>query len=122
MKRVDPTGRDGLHALGLAKRAGAVAVGTRAVMDAARAGTLRAVIVSGDATDNARRRLAPALRRTPGVVYGDRRQLGAALGRGPVVVVGLTDDGLAQRVIAGLAAAHPRTVGSTRTPDQERGP
>ena len=102
MSRVRSPRSEALRALGMAKRAGFAAVGTRAVLTAARAGDLRAVVVSRDATDNARKRLAIALQRVPTVELGESGELGAAVGRSRVVVVGLTDDGMAARILAHL--------------------
>lgn len=93
-----------MRVLGLARRAGAAAVGTRAVREAARAGRLRAVLLARDAAPNARRRLGAVLSAPDVLVVecGDRRALGASVGRGPVAVVGVTEAGLARRVTARL--------------------
>lgn len=103
-----PDERDVLQALGLALRAGRAAVGTGAVREAAAGGELRLVVVARDAGDNAVSRIRGALRRSgaPRVPIGTRAELGAALGRGPVAVVGVTDRGLAERIrrMAGAAA------------------
>lgn len=97
--------RDALAALGIARRAGAAAVGTRAVREAARAGRLRAIVLARDAAPNARSRLSSIL--ADGGLHvlecGSRQSLGAAVGKGPTVVVGVTDRGLADRVMASLA-------------------
>lgn len=89
-----------LDVLGLARRAGRLVVGTRAVREAAGGDELRLVAVAGDAGDNALGRLRPVLDRSGLTVVevADRQSLGAALGRGPVVAVGLTDRGLAEEV------------------------
>lgn len=89
-----------LDALGLARRAGRLAVGTRAVRETAAAGDLELLVVAGDAGDNALGRLGPAREASgrPTVRAVDREALGAALGRGPVVAVGITDRGLAEEV------------------------
>lgn len=88
-----------LDAVGLARRAGRLAVGTRAVLEAAERGELDAAVVAGDAGGNALDRLAPLLEgATPTVRAADRRSLGRALGRGPVVAVGVTDPGLGRKI------------------------
>lgn len=87
----------GLTTLGLARRAGRVAIGTRAVQQAAAAGELRAVILAADAGPGARKRLQGVLR-AGGVdvlSVGSRRRLGRALGRDDLVVAGVTDEGFA---------------------------
>lgn len=91
-------------ALGLARRAGRAVVGTEAVRSAAAAGDLEIVLMAADASENARNRIRKALRgrSVPVREWADRRHLGAALGRGPVVAVGLTDPGLAGSLRAEL--------------------
>lgn len=95
--------RRALEILGLARRAGRVELGTRAVREAGAEGRLLCVILAEDAGGNARGRLER-------VVGGDRvrllrvssrRRLGAALGREDLVTVGVTDEGFA-RLVAGL--------------------
>lgn len=96
-----------LQLLGLARRAGRVAVGTRAVKDAAARGEVVVVLVSADAAENARRRLR-GLAETTGVElvsFGTREALGRAVGRQEAVVVGVCDRGLGHR-IAGEARRH----------------
>lgn len=92
--------RRALQALGLALRAGRVAVGTRAVKEAADAGELRLLVLARDATDNALGRLRGALERSGAARLrcGTRADIGEALGRGPVAAVGVTDRSLADRI------------------------
>lgn len=91
-----------LGLLGLARRAGRAAIGTRAVEEAGREGRLAAVVFATDATENARRRVCGRLSggTVPCVELADRVRLGAAVGKGPVAVVGLTDTGFADRLLA----------------------
>lgn len=102
-----------LDILGLARRAGSLAVGTRAVLEAADEGDLRVTVVAADAGENALGRLTRVLEGPEPVVRAaDRRGLGEALGRGPVVALGVTDAGLAREVrrLAGdIGEAGPRT-------------
>lgn len=95
------TDAEALGYLGLARRAGRAVVGRRALEDAARAGRLAALVVARDATENGRRRLAGVVRRAdvPAVELADRVRLGAAVGKGPVVAVGVTDPALASRLL-----------------------
>jgi len=97
---------DALRLLGLARRAGSLVAGSEAVKGAARSGTLHAVVFARDASANAVRRIAPSLDRQ-GVrssACGSRAALGAALGKGPVAVVGITDAALARAVLGQLEA------------------
>jgi ribosomal protein L7Ae-like RNA K-turn-binding protein len=97
--------RSALQTLGLARRAGRAAVGTRAVLTAARSRRLEALVVAHDASPNALDRVRGASRRVPVVKCGTRETLGLALGRGPVAVVGVTDREFARRIAAGVLAA-----------------
>lgn len=100
--------RGALQILGLARRAGRAAVGTRAVLTAARSGRLEALIVAHDASPNAIDRVRGATRRVPIVRCGTRETLGLALGRGAVAVVGVTDREFARRIAAGVLGAQVR--------------
>jgi ribosomal protein L7Ae-like RNA K-turn-binding protein len=89
-----------LRLLGLAARAGAVLSGTERVREAARAGTLRFVVVAGDISANTRDKLIP-LFEARNVRYREiatRAELGDAVGRAPASALGITDAGLARRV------------------------
>ena len=95
-----------LRLLGIARRAGSLIAGSEAVKDAARSGSLRAVVFARDASANAVRRIAPSVERQ-GVRWsacGDRTTLGASLGKGPIAVVGITDASLARAVLGRLEA------------------
>lgn len=95
-----------LRLLGLARRAGSLVTGSEAVKGAVRSGSLSAVVFARDASANAVRRIEPALARQ-GIrssACGDRAALGAALGKGPIVVVGITDAALARAVLSRLEA------------------
>lgn len=105
MSRAPETGRaedEALGLLGLARRAGRAVVGRRQLEDAARNGELRALVLAEDATENARGRLRGLVARTgvPTVELADRARLGNAVGKGAVAAVGVTDRGLAARVVA----------------------
>jgi ribosomal protein L7Ae-like RNA K-turn-binding protein len=65
-----------------------------------RAGTARFVVVAADVSQNSEGKLIPLLRaRGVGfVVRFDRATLGAAVGRGPLAAVGVTDPSLATRL------------------------
>ncbi|MGH7444234.1 MAG: L7Ae/L30e/S12e/Gadd45 family ribosomal protein [Longimicrobiales bacterium] len=98
-----PATEAALRLLGLAARAGAVLSGTERVRVAARAGTVRFVLVAGDISANTRDKLIPLLE-ARGIRYREvatRAVLGMAVGRPPASALGIVDAGLAGRV-AGL--------------------
>lgn len=92
-----------LGILGLARRAGQLAVGTRAVREALADGSARAVVLARDAGENALDRLSgPLGRRRPSIVRSaGAAEIGAALGRERVVAAAITDPGLAEALVAG---------------------
>jgi ribosomal protein L7Ae-like RNA K-turn-binding protein len=104
-----------LQAVGVARRAGRVEIGTRAVRQAGREGRLAAILVARDASDNARERFERVRLNTGAelVVCGDRSDLGRAVGRGPVAALGITEPGLAELV---LEALQPGCEGSVLDP------
>jgi ribosomal protein L7Ae-like RNA K-turn-binding protein len=102
--------RSTLQTLGLARRAGRAAVGTRAVLTAARSRRLEALVVAHDASPNALDRVHGAGRGVPIVRCGTRETLGLSVGRGPVAVVGVTDRDFARRIAAGVLAAYSPEV------------
>lgn len=103
---LEPGDMDVLRLLGLARRAGSLVAGSEAVKSAARSGSLRAVVFARDASANAVRRIEPLLDRqgVQSSACGDRTALGAALGKAPVAVVGVTDPALASAVLRSLKA------------------
>lgn len=91
-----------MQLLGLAARAGAVVPGTERVRETVRAGRVRFALVAEDLTDTGRDKLVPLLegRNVPYVVRYDRTDLGRAVGRSPLAVVGVVDSGFAERLNA----------------------
>lgn len=89
-----------LNLVGLTRRAGRAVIGTKAVREAARRGTLSLALVARDAGDNARSRVVPGFESTgtPWLLCGSREALGRAIGRDRAVVVGIADVRLAQRI------------------------
>ena len=77
-------------------------VGTDAVRVAGRRGELSAVVVAGDATENARKRVHGLLSdpNVSTVTCGTKAALGRAVGRREAVVVGIRDRGLGLRIAA----------------------
>lgn len=113
-----------LDTLGLATRAGRVAVGTRQVLEAARAGELHLALLAEDATANAVGRVAGPLEGVPVMRRGDKTALGRAVGRGPTAVVGVRDQGLAAEMTrladARRERAADRDAAAEDTPAAER--
>ena len=106
-----PATEAALRLLGLAARAGAVLSGTERVREAARAGTLRYVIVAGDVSANTQDKLIPLLesRRVRHRIVATRVALGDAVGRPPASALGITDAGLARRVATLLESEEEST-------------
>jgi len=98
--RPDESERRALELLGLARRAGRVVLGTRAVREAGAAGRLRSVLLAADAGAGARGRLGAALGAGGVTVLrvSSRRRLADALGREDLVTAGVTDEGFARRL------------------------
>ena len=101
-----------MQLVGLARRAGYVVVGTRAVREAASRGEVCVVVVARDATANARKRLLSLSGRPDIEVIecGTRGSLGRAVGREEAVVVGIGDQGLGRRIV-GEAYRHVGNAG-----------
>jgi ribosomal protein L7Ae-like RNA K-turn-binding protein len=98
-----------LALLGLGARAGRLAFGTTGVQAALRRGTVALVVLAADRSQRTRdkvERLATA-RGVPVVTGPDAAALGAAVGRAPLMAVGITDPHLA----AGYRARALRTGG-----------
>ncbi|MYA34186.1 MAG: 50S ribosomal protein L7ae [Gemmatimonadales bacterium] len=108
-----------LGLLGIATRAGRVALGTRAVDIAARRGRLALLVVAGDASRHAVSRLTPQARQASRVTVASRKALGRALGRNNVAVVGVTDSALAQRILEGERTPSRRDESSGSRGDPE---
>ena len=100
--------RSVLDLLGLAARARALVAGTDSVRQAARSGEVHRVLLAADAAAAQRDKLVPLLqaRAVPFHLVSTRAELGAAIGRGPVSAVGLTNQQFARRV-GELVAALP---------------
>jgi hypothetical protein len=112
----DPRAEKVLALLGLARRAGRLAMGGTAVEKLARQGRPPVVIVARDAGAHQRRRLA-ALRPIRGLVDGllDRDQLAERLGRRELVVVGVNDPGFVRGLIELGVVAEPRDGSAARS-------
>lgn len=91
---------EALNLLGLTRRAGRAVIGTKAVREAARRGTLSLALVSRDAGDNALSRVVPVFDATgtPWLLCGSHETLGRAIGRDRAVVIGVEDARLGRRM------------------------
>ncbi len=92
--------------LGLGIRAGTVVVGVDAVRRALQAREVRCIVVARDASQRAREkvlRLATALG-VPQVEGPGASELGAGLGKPPVMIVGVRDAALADGIVRAGAA------------------
>ena len=104
-----------LSTLGLALRAGAVAVGEEPVGAAARAKKARVIFTARDAAASSVRR-AYSFGRAGSCLClpfpADKEDFGRALGRTSVAMCAVTDIGFAQSLVKKLAAAEPEIYGA----------
>ena len=84
--------------LGIARRAGLIVLGTRAVRGALRKGSVHLLILAKDASENALPRLGEEGKNVSRIRLGTRDTLGKAVGRGEVVVAGIIDSDLATKL------------------------
>ena len=91
-----------LSLIGLGHRAGKVAIGVERVRESLRTGRTHCVVVAEDASERAQEKAVRlAVARSIPVVRGPSAQaLGAELGKPPVMVVGVTDRGLAKGILS----------------------
>jgi uncharacterized protein len=90
--------------IGLARRAGKLALGTTAVEQALKNQAAELLLVATDArAATASAWLEPEVRRGRAAAYGTKAELGAALGREEVGAVAVLDPGLARLLSAALA-------------------
>ena len=105
-----------LQILGLAKKAGLLAIGLRDTAEAARAGKASIVISAADASGNALRqaqRSAEAARTLHVTVPYSGFDLGTISGRGSPGTIAILDIGLAARFLKGIAETDPASYGGT---------
>jgi ribosomal protein L7Ae-like RNA K-turn-binding protein len=112
-----------LELLGLAARARAIVTGTDAVRRAVREGEVARVLLATDAAPGQAGKLTPLLeaRQVPFHFLTTRDVLGAAVGRGPVSALGLTNQNFARRAGEFLATWPDARSAETRgDPLQDR--
>jgi len=97
-------GDEALQLLGLARRAGCVALGVAATARAIRDGRAKLVIAASDASPVQLAKLGAGNEAStvPRREAGDRRSLGHALGGGPVSAVAVTEAGFAEQLLRRL--------------------
>lgn len=103
-----------LGMLGLALRAGRLAVGEDAAGDACRSYSSRLLLTAKDAAENTRQRAARFADEGRCILLEcpwSKEEMGAALGRGACAVAAVTDLGMAQAVVEKLAAADAGAYG-----------
>ena len=112
-----------LNLLGMAKKAGLLAVGGEAVSTATRHGKALLVITANDASEGAVRR-ARINAETGGAVYigvpFTRFELGTTAGRGSPGTIAFLDAGLAATFAKGLAHENPEQYGEAVGKLEER--
>ena len=89
-----------LALLGIAQRAGAIVKGTEAARRALRKGEARLILTAEDGSETQRRKVLALARNreVPCRELGDRNELGAAVGSGPLTVIGITGAGFAKEL------------------------
>ena len=99
-----------LRLLGLARRAGAVAVGIEAVRRSVEAGEARLVLTAEDASSVQLEKVWKAMRdrAIPRAILGDRDALGAAVGAASASAVAVTNDSFADRLLEELSRSGAR--------------
>ena len=104
-----------LQLLGIAKKAGFLAIGVESASASAKSGSAKAIITAGDASEGAKRRA----RRDAdfcGAVYAaspyTKFELGNVTGRGSPGTLAFTDTGLAAGFLKGLADDDPEQYGA----------
>lgn len=103
---------DALRLLGLARRAGAVEAGVDLARRSVRSGEARLILKATDASSVQLSKIAGTLgnQPIPQAFLGDRATLGAAVGRGPVSAVAVTQASFADELV--------RRLGCTGLPNE----
>ncbi len=103
-----------LGVLGLAKRAGALAVGTNNVLDSVRRGKAKLVLIASDVSDNTKKNLSDKssfYKVQTDTVDITAAELGKALGHGPTAAIAISDENF---VIAFNKSRNDNTKGEER--------
>lgn len=96
------TGEKWFSLLGLAYRAGKIASGEEAVLNEIRRRRAKLVILSEDASENTRNRIAEKCNyyHIPYRIFKDRHQLGGAIGKAARVCIAVKDEGFAKGLLS----------------------
>ncbi|CAB3392428.1 MULTISPECIES: L7Ae/L30e/S12e/Gadd45 family ribosomal protein [Kyrpidia] len=107
-----------LGLVGLALRAGCLALGERAVLERIRRGGAHLVLLATDAGPNTRKRTVDKCRShgVPWAAWVDRYTLGKAVGRETVVVAAVTEQGFAENLLTQLRQHHGGDRFESETP------
>ncbi|HCV8225443.1 TPA: YlxQ family RNA-binding protein [Staphylococcus aureus] len=97
-----------LNFLGLAMRAGKVKTGESVIVNEIKKGNLKLVIVANGASDNTAKLITDKCKsyKVPFRKFGNRNELGIALGKGERVNVGITDPGFAKKLLSMIDEYH----------------
>ena len=96
---------DAAGRLGLARRAGKLAIGEEGCLKALRSRKAALVILAADASANTKKRFRDkcAYYQVPLIERGSRHELGLAVGRGTAVAMAVTDAGLANGILRSIS-------------------
>ena len=103
-----------LSLLGIAKKAGLLAIGDESVGTAARAKKARVILSASDASDGSKRRArgyGEAYNAVHVIIPYDKAELGMVIGRGTPGMLAVLDTGLAAGFLSGLAGDSPEEYG-----------
>lgn len=86
--------------LGIARKAGALALGESLAEQAVKRGKAHIVLVTNDASDNTKKKIETSCfsQNVPIVLFGDKEKLGHMLGKTFISVVAVTDKGFSDRI------------------------
>ena len=98
-----PNDASGVYsAIGMANRAGALVTGTETCLRAVRAGIVKIVVLSEEASENTRKKVFNACRakNIPCIEYGKGGMLGKMTGKSHRIVVGVRDKNLSRLILS----------------------
>ncbi|MGH6895254.1 MAG: RNA-binding protein [Geminicoccaceae bacterium] len=108
-----------LDCLGLARRAGQVAMGFDQVRACLRSSSAAVLIAAADSAADGRRKLRQLAPDLPVITAFSKAELGAALGREGIVHVAVAPGGLARRLLAGVRRLAGFRAGAMAAPAHE---
>lgn len=113
---------DALRLLGLARRAGALLLGTGAVRTGLRDGTVELVLLAEDAAPTQVDKIERLVRHgeVPVRRFGRRAELGIAVGGPPYTAVGVTQNGFAVRLLREVEESAKPHAGDSRATEDDQ--